>query len=69
MSLTFSAQSDILLTSTTEFNMIHHNAFYMFLINTGIVLMTAFLLDQWASYTQPKRKKNKRTKNVLDESK
>ena len=42
--------------------MIHHNAFYMFLINTGIVLLSAYFLDKWATYTQrkPISKKNKK---------
>jgi hypothetical protein len=27
--------------------MIHNNAFYLFIINTGIVLATAYFLDLW----------------------
>lgn len=46
--------------------MIHHNAFYMFLINMGIVLFTAWILNLYATYTDENKKKTKRTKNVLD---
>lgn len=46
--------------------MIHHNAFYMFLINMGIVLFTAWILNFYATYADQNKKKNNRTKNVLD---
>ena len=46
--------------------MIHHNAFYMFFVNLGSVLLCAYLLDLYATYTDKKDKKTKRTKNVLD---
>ena len=44
--------------------MIHHNAFYMFLINTGIVLMMAYSLDKWATYNDQKATKKKNEKNI-----
>ena len=46
--------------------MIHHNAYYIFIINMGIVLFTAWILNLYAIYVDEKKKKNKRTKNVLD---
>ena len=68
MSLTFSTQSDTLLTSptTTEEKMMTNNAYYMFMINMGIVLFTAWALNLYAIYVDENKKKNKRTKNVLD---
>ena len=44
--------------------MLHHNAFYMFLINTGIVLMMAYFLDKWATYSEQKPTKKKNEKNI-----
>ncbi len=46
--------------------MIPQNAYYMFLINMGIVLLSAYFLDKYASYTEQSKKKNNRTENVLD---
>ena len=68
MSLTFSTQSNTLLTSTTNQGdkMIQHNAYYMFIINMGIVLFTAWILNLYAIYADENKKKTKRTENVLD---
>ena len=46
--------------------MIQHNAFHMFLINMGIVLLTAYFLDKYATFADKRDKTNKRTENVLD---
>ena len=46
--------------------MIQNNAYYMFMINMGIVLFTAWLLNLYAIYADENKKKTKRTKNVLD---
>ena len=46
--------------------MITHNAYYIFIMNMGIVLFTAWLLNLYAIYVDEKKKKNKRTKKVLD---
>lgn len=42
------------------------NAYYMFFINMGIVLLSAYFLDKYATYVDQNKKKTKRTKNVLD---
>ena len=49
-----------------EENMIHNNAYYIFIINMGIVLFTAWVLNLYAIYVDENKKKNNRTKNVLD---
>jgi len=46
--------------------MMTNNAYYMFMINMGIVLFTAWALNLYAIYVDENKKKNKRTKNVLD---
>ena len=46
--------------------MIQNNAYYMFMINMGIVLFTAWLLNLYAIYADERDKTNKRTENVLD---
>jgi hypothetical protein len=46
--------------------MIQHNAYYMFIINMGVVLFTAWILNLYAIYVDENKKKNNRTKNVLD---
>lgn len=46
--------------------MVTHNAYYIFMINMGIVLFTAWVLNLYAIYVDENKKKNKRTKNVLD---
>ena len=42
------------------------NAYYMFFINMGIVLLSAYLLNKHAIYVDQNKKKTNRTKNVLD---
>jgi hypothetical protein len=42
--------------------MIHNNAFYLFIINTGIVLATAYFLDLWATYTEKTLKTERKCK-------
>ena len=46
--------------------MMTNNAYYMFMINMGVVLFTAWLLNLYAIYVDENKKKTKRTKNVLD---
>lgn len=46
--------------------MISQNAYYMFFINLGIVLFTAWVLNLYAAYVDENKKNNNRTKNVLD---
>ena len=46
--------------------MIQHNAYYIFMINMGVDLFTAWILNLYAIYVDENKKKNKRTKNVLD---
>ena len=46
--------------------MIPQNAYYMFIINMGIVLLSAYFLDKYASYADKNQNKSKRTENVLD---
>ena len=46
--------------------MIQHNAYYMFIINMGIVLFTAWILNLYTIYADENKKKTKRTENVLD---
>ena len=46
--------------------MIPQNAYYMFFINMGVVLFTAWLLNLYAIYVDERDKTNKRTENVLD---
>ena len=46
--------------------MIPQNAYYMFFINMGVVLFTAWLLNLYAIYADKRDKTNKRTENVLD---
>ena len=42
--------------------MIHNNAFYLFIINTGLVLATAYFLDLWATYTEKTLKTEQKCK-------
>ena len=46
--------------------MMTHNAYYIFMINMGVVLFTAWLLNLYAIYVVENKKKTKRRKNVLD---
>ena len=46
--------------------MMTHNAYYIFMINMGVVLFTAWLLNLYAIYVDERDKTNKRTENVLD---
>ena len=46
--------------------MMTNNAYYMFMINMGVVLFTAWALNLYATYVDENKKKTKRTKNVLD---
>ena len=46
--------------------MMTYNAYYIFMINMGVVLFTAWLLNLYAIYVEENKKKTKRTKNVLD---
>ena len=46
--------------------MIPQNAYYMFFINMGIVLLSAYFLDKYATFADKRDKTNKRTENVLD---